>query len=89
MNPAVFTDCTGEVPLRAKKSTHMGIFRTTKDLCSRRSKTLHLELKENLTEHESWQLKGRKIKATADTSSGRLLLYLSSTPRSADPVRKA
>lgn len=49
---------------------------------------LHLELKENLTEHESWQLKGRKIKAMADVSSGRLSLYLSSTPGSADPVRK-
>lgn len=49
---------------------------------------LHLELKETSTEHKSCQLKGKKIKDMADRSSGRLLLYLSSTPGSADPVRK-
>lgn len=54
------------------------------------SKMLHLELKETSTEteHESWQLKGRKIKAVAKRSSGQFLLYLPSTPRSADPVSK-
>lgn len=82
--------CTGESALGAKRSTCTGTVGTASMLlCSRTSKMFHLELKETSTEtkHESWQLKGRKIKAMADRSSSRLLLYLPPTPRSADPGR--
>lgn len=86
MNPAAVTDCT-ELSLRAETYAHGGFGTASTVLCCRRSKMLRLELTETLTEHESWQLRGRKKKAVADRSSGRPLVYLSSTPGSADPGR--
>lgn len=75
----------GEPSLRAETYAHGGFGTASTVLCRGGSKVLRLELTETLTEHESWQLKGRKKKAMAGRSSGRLLVYLSSTPGSADP----